>query len=156
MADHRGSLIMDAVIAKIGTDTSAGKHVYRSAARALPPSAKSSIEVHPGADEDPEIIGNSFIDSSLTVYVDLLVEANQPANRAMGVTPAYEKALWTLRKEVHVKLMATINQGLTFVVDTLPLGAAEIEYDGQGDSVVAVQSTRWRIKYRTSRADPSA
>ncbi len=155
MPDHRASQIIDALITNIGVNTSAGVNVFRSVARPIPDGMAHAIEVSIGPDEELEIIGGNFIDSYLTVYVDLRAKTAQPLNRTSASTPNYEENQLALRKETHIRIMADTTQGLAFVIDTIPAGAARPEYDGEGDQVDSVMRTTWRIKYRSSLKDPS-
>lgn len=153
MADHRAIQILTAIVGSIGTDTDAAENVFRNPGRQLPDVYKA-VTVSYGEDAEPSF-SVAFADSWLTVYVDLEVKESQPLIRTSAALPDYEASLLNLRKQVHVKLMADIRQGLDFVLDTQSAGAGEIDYGPEGEHVIAKMRTVWRIKYRTSINDPS-
>jgi len=153
--DHRALQILAATVSSIGTATAAGTSVFRSQARQLPDSAIKAITVNYGDDSEPDLMSNSFADSWLTVYVDLHTRYAQPLDRASGAVPDYETQLLGLRKETHINIMSDITQGLSFVIDTKAMGAQQIEFGSEGEHVIAMMRTVWRIKYRTSISDPS-
>ena len=153
---HREDQILDAVVAKIGVDTSAETNVYRDPARELPADTVMAISVVDGNEDPPDFVGNAFIDCWMNFHLDLITKTAQPTDRKSGAKPAYVTNLMALRKETHVKLMADITQGLAFVIDTEPFGADAPEFSGDGEAVIATRRTNWRIKYRSSVGDPSA
>ena len=106
-----------------------------------------ALRVYMGADDlvDPWL--PSLIDSELEVFIEAKVH-----DAATNV----ETLLNQVRKEVNVALAADSTLGLAFVHAIVELGAGRPQISGDLAKPAASMELRYRVKYRRSRADPSA
>ncbi len=144
---HRAEQIIDALVALMPTTGAAFKH------RALTVSDEEqeipAQSVRMGEDvplEEDGASNFSFIDSLLTVEIDLLVKEKD--------VEATISKLMELRTAVHIALMADRSLGLTFVIDTRYGGASAPATDVK-DYIVGGLTSRWHIHYRQNVGDPS-
>lgn len=150
---NRALAVAQAVKASIGTGTAAGERVYLARLRPMtddrrpladPNTPRTWINVSPGSVSTPGDEGQTLmqhIEWEATINVDLFVRAKESDWLAAAMD------LWA---EVHALLMADHTQGLSYVVDTNPLGMDEPDTDASGDLVAVAVRLPWRIQFRSS------
>ncbi|MGR8917980.1 MAG: hypothetical protein ACU85V_00055 [Gammaproteobacteria bacterium] len=156
---NRAYSVAAAYVSTIGVGTAAGADVQLGRARPWtrdrrglpdPTSPKLYVGVNLGPVETLDDDGQtnvSHLDLDAAVYVDLFVEAREAD---------WMQAIYDLAAEVHALIMADYTLGLSYVVDTDPLGFEEPELDDDGDQVRALLRMNWRTHFRTSVADLGA
>lgn len=70
-------------------------------------------------------------------------------------TTNIESALNAVRKAAHIAIMADSTLGLSFVLDTKPIGADEPELSVDGERIVATMRVKFQVEYRANATDLS-
>lgn len=148
MADHRAEQIVARTVVTVTGLTTTGSRAYRGRAYPLQTANLPGLCVFQGPDRpQSDTSSYGFIDSDLTVYIDIYVKT---------VTSQVDTLLNQIRKELVIALSASYTQGLSFVIDTVEGDADEPDLNGESDQPVARLRTSWVFRYRRSRTDPSA
>jgi len=141
--------IMVAVLANLTGLATTGANVFRGRVYGLQDTEVPALTIYQGADTplgDYGLENYAFIDSELTIKVTAHVKTADQA----------ETELNKIRREVHVALMADYQQGLSFVITTIPQGATEPLLLSDGETPTATMDMYWRVQYRSSQTDPGA
>ena len=151
MADHRREQILDALATALTGLTTTGANVFRGRAYPLDDASLPAILIYQGQDEpvpddSPDAV-LQYIDSTLTVSVEPV---------AMSNVVQVDQVLNQIDKESWIALMASTNLGLAYVLAIWPSVALEPRITPDGDRPLGYLRRNWIIKYRSSRADPSA
>ena len=147
MADAREEQITAAVKTAV-TDLATTKgNVFRGRAYPLESSNLPALLVYMGPDTPAVELLENFIDWQLGIAVEVYVQT---------VNGDIDTALAKIRKEVHAAIMGTPQLGLSFVIDTVPILAAEPEIEGEGKNQIGRRRLEFVVTYRTSRTDISA
>lgn len=142
---HRAETIMAAVLTKVTNLTTTSTRVSRGRAYPVDGAAMPALTLEQGVDE-VELQNIAFIDRHLSFLIIAHVKST-------GTT---ETILNLIREEVHIALMADRAQGLTYVLDTMPLGDEAPDISGDSNQSVARVRMNWRIKYRHAVTNPGA
>ncbi len=149
MADARSEQIIDAIVALLSVPglTTTGTNVHRGRAYPYQDEELPALSVYLGSDQVIDELESSFIDWELTIVVEAYVKT---------VAESVDAVLGRIRKEVHIAIMASYTQGLSFVYDTIPENVSAPVINGEGDQTVITQVFEYKLHYRTSRTDISA
>ena len=151
MADHRAEQIMDAFFTNIDGLATTKNSVKRDRPYNVESGVNCALSLYQGSDVPYEegIQNWTYQDMMLTVVIEIFV-------KAASTTPI-SQTLNQIRKEITVALQA---------VASPPLGLGFCHEIEEGESFepqlevaeqpTAVQRFEWLVKYRRSRADPSA
>lgn len=148
MADHRAEQIVARTVVTVTGLTTTGMRVYRGRVYPLQTANLPGLCVFQGQDRpQSDTSSYNFIDSDLTVYIDIYVKS---------AASQVDTLLNQIRKELVIALSANYTQGLSFVIDTVEGDADEPDLNGDSDQPTARLRTSWIFRYRRSRSDPSA
>lgn len=148
MADHRAEQIVARVQTLVTGLATTGSSVARGRGDAVPQEQTPALRVYMGADRinDPWLPG--LLDSEIEVVIQAHVH-----DSATNV----ETKLNQIRKEVTIALAADFQIGLgAFVHALVETGAERPALGGDLAKPAAAMEMNFLVKYRRSRADPSA
>jgi hypothetical protein len=150
-AVHRALQVLNALAAALIARTDLAAAVLPNRAVSLSEDDQELPAVCPriAADDalnDRGVTNLSFIDSQLTIVVGLYARASTEADLVLE--------LMRLRSAVHRGVMADQTFGLSFVVGTLYLGAAEPELDASGAMLAGRVDCSFAVEYRMNVTDP--
>ncbi len=137
----RAETIMDGVVTTLTGLTTTGNNIKRARIYPWAESELPAISVYMGQDVVVEELQSGLLNWELNLAVESHVQENNDIDQQLN----------TIRKEVHAALMATPQQGLTYVINTTAVGANEPVLSDTGQQPVASQRLDFIIKYRTSR-----
>lgn len=147
---HRAEQIMAAITAKLTGLTTTRSNVFRSRSYPFAEDQLPALAIYQGPDEPLDEYGaRSFglIDSALEITVAINIK---------GQEEGLDTELNKIRREVHVALMADYQQGLDFVIQTIPQGAGDVSISSDSELATSTLETSWEIHYRSSTLDPGA
>lgn len=144
MADLLVEQILDDIKATLETIT--WLRVYRG--RVYAHESLPAIVIRQGTDRPLDSDGYTNVSVVDNVF-SVIIEAH--AKSAEDV----ESTLNRIRKEVYIKLMANITQGLSAVWNTVPRGADAPESVSGAEKPTAMMRIHFDIYYRHSLTDPS-
>jgi hypothetical protein len=149
---HAVDVILDALVAILkAAATGAGQNVYRGrvlplaeADQELPALLVSMAEDTPA--QHKALSNVRYNDSAVTVLVKCVVQEG---------TEELDRAMLTLRAQVHKAIMAAPQLGSAFVIMTWPAGAQNPDTKGDANLESGVLPSIWIVQYRTNIADPT-
>lgn len=147
MADAREEQILAAITTAVTGLTTTGTNVFRGRSYPLDANDLPGLLVFMGPDTLQQELTDTNIDWFLGVGIEAYVQTT---------STVVDTKLAKIRKEVHTAIMTTPGLGLSFVIDTRPISAAEPEVDGDGAKPTARRRLEFIVHYRTSRTDISA
>lgn len=145
---HRVEGIMTTVVANLTGLATTGANVVRGRVYPIEAGDLPALSVYMGPDEpigDDGPTNVQFQDSNLEIRVTAHVKT--PSTQV-------DTLLTQIRREVHVAMMADYTQGLSYVMNTIPLGADEPDLSGEGEQPSATMDMNWLIRYRAPILDP--
>lgn len=143
----RPEQILTTILATLTGLTTTGANVFRGRVYALEETEVPALTVYMGTDTPLGEYGPSsfsLMDSELIIRVTAHVKSS---------ASQVDTLLNTIRREVHVALMADHTQGLSYAQTTVPLGASEPLLSGDGDQPTATMDINWMIRYRSPVLD---
>lgn len=129
--------ILDAIQTKLTGLPTTGSNVYQN--RVYPVQQLPAINVRYGAQRMQTI--STQINNTVEIFIDAFCKASESE---------LDDTLIKIQSEVHAALMADYSQGLSFVIDTTPLGATAPEVSDQSETPTAVQVFTFAITFRHS------
>ena len=144
----RAETIMTTLLTTLTGLTTTGANVIRGRVYTLEDGALPALSLYMGSDIPIGENGPTnyqFQDSDLLVRVTAHVKST---------SEQLDTILNKIRREVHVAMMADHEQGLNYVLTTIPLGAEEPELSGEGEQPSATMDINWLIRYRAPILDP--
>lgn len=146
MADHHAEQIMAAVTTLLTGLATTGANVMRDRVYDVDAGVDQALSIYIRDDDPMEDSPWPYIDSMLTLYVDIHV-------RTGSDTPV-SKTVNQIRKEMVIAILADYKMGLSFVHEVVE-SIANFPATDYVEQPVVVQRTEWSIKYRRSQTDPS-
>lgn len=149
MADHRAEQIMSAIETLLTGLTTTGSNVKRDRVYSWDTANLPALSIFQGDDTPiPYADRNYFQDDfELTVHIEMHAENAD--------TIPISTTLNQIRKEVIIAIQADYTLGLSFVIDTEEQIASQPQIE-HINTTTATQVMDFTVKYRRSRADPSA
>lgn len=144
----RVETLIDTLVTTLEADAAitAGS-VYRSRVDPFPDTDLPAYNIEIGPDTPLNELGPdnlAFIDWSQAIFIDLY---------AKSIAAQIDDVFLDMRAFVHRAIMADVTQGLSFVLNTIPLGGEEPVLDTSAEQKTMVYRTGWEFRIRTSIDD---
>ncbi|MCH7882125.1 MAG: hypothetical protein IIB69_11250 [Proteobacteria bacterium] len=153
MPDARAEQIIQAVKTLITGLATTGANVQRGQVHRHQESELPALSLRMGADIPAGEHQTGLVDWELGILIESTasVNASYTANESL-----IDQVLNSIRKEVHIAIMADHTLGLGFVIDIRPGPANEPILSGESKEPTGSQVVEYIVIYRTSRTDISA
>lgn len=153
MAQHRGELVVQAVVATLTGLPTTGANVFRMVKYNQPVEVLPSINVVQGEetllmdDEDGAVW--PVADRLFELFLE--IRSRHPAGSA-----AMEAELFQIEQEAVAALRANRKLGFSWVHDTMEEARGELDEENIGDQPIGLIEKTIVVKYRTNIDDPGA
>ena len=139
--------IITTVITTLTGLTTTGAKVFRGRTYPLEATDLPALTVYQGSDT---ALGENGPNNFSKYDSDQLVRVTA---HVKSTATQVETLLNKIRREVHVALMASHTQGLSYVITTIALGADEPVLSGEAEKPNGTMDIDWLIRYRSPVTD---